>query len=65
MFHYSRVVALLLVKFGKGGVTNANNQERKMAQAFEKVLLNAAHSDLTIEAEEDEEGGQWRENGET
>ncbi|EYC44176.1 hypothetical protein Y032_0470g2035 [Ancylostoma ceylanicum] len=53
MFDCSRVVALLLAKFGQGDVTNATRQESKMAEAFERVLLDAAHCDLTIEDEED------------
>ncbi|EYC14089.1 hypothetical protein Y032_0042g712 [Ancylostoma ceylanicum] len=53
MFDYSRVVALLLAKFGKGDVTNATRQQHEMAEAFESVLVDAAYSDLTIEDEED------------
>ncbi|EYB81718.1 hypothetical protein Y032_0375g233 [Ancylostoma ceylanicum] len=52
MFDFSRMVALLLAKFGLGDVTNATRQERKMAEAFERVLLDAAYSDLTVEDEE-------------
>ncbi|EYC44101.1 hypothetical protein Y032_0472g2069 [Ancylostoma ceylanicum] len=54
----SRVVTLLLAKFGYGDITSATRQERKMMLAFQRVLLDAAHSDSMIEAEEDEEGGQ-------
>ncbi|EYC26277.1 hypothetical protein Y032_0010g1060 [Ancylostoma ceylanicum] len=57
-FDCSRVIALLLVKFAKGAVISATRQERKLAQTFERVLLDAAYSDLTVEAEKDEEGGQ-------
>ncbi|EYC05661.1 hypothetical protein Y032_0081g1509 [Ancylostoma ceylanicum] len=53
MFDCSRVVALLLAKFGQGDITNATRQERKMAEAFEGVLLDAAYCDLTIESGED------------
>ncbi|EYC07794.1 hypothetical protein Y032_0069g399 [Ancylostoma ceylanicum] len=42
-------------KFGQGDVTNATHQERKMAEAFERVLLDAAYCDLTIEDEENVE----------
>ncbi|EYB93042.1 hypothetical protein Y032_0187g1132 [Ancylostoma ceylanicum] len=47
------MVALLLAKFCQGDVTNATHQERKMAEAFERVLLDAAYCGLTIEDEED------------
>ncbi|EYC16180.1 hypothetical protein Y032_0034g2843 [Ancylostoma ceylanicum] len=53
MFDCLRVFALLLAKFGKGGVTNGTRQERKMAEAFERVLLEAAYYEMTIEDEED------------
>ncbi|EYC40403.1 hypothetical protein Y032_0613g671 [Ancylostoma ceylanicum] len=53
MFYCSLLVAFLLAKFGQGDVTNATHQERKMAEAFERVLLDAAYCDLTIEDEED------------
>ncbi|EYC44216.1 hypothetical protein Y032_0468g2010 [Ancylostoma ceylanicum] len=55
MFDCSRVVALLLAKFGQGDVTNTTHQERKMAEAFERVLLYAAYCDLTVEDEENVE----------
>ncbi|EYC32568.1 hypothetical protein Y032_0003g1661 [Ancylostoma ceylanicum] len=57
MFGCSRVVALLLAKFGKGDVTNGTCQERTMTEAFESVLLEAAHYDMRIEDEEDLEEG--------
>ncbi|EYB86561.1 hypothetical protein Y032_0204g1877 [Ancylostoma ceylanicum] len=53
MFDCSRVVALLMAKFGQGDVTNTTHQERKMAEAFERVLLGAAYCDLTVEDMED------------
>ncbi|EYC25545.1 hypothetical protein Y032_0011g1268 [Ancylostoma ceylanicum] len=53
MFDCSRVVALLLAKFGQGDATNATHQERKMAEAFERVLPDAAYCGLTVEDEED------------
>ncbi|EYB85832.1 hypothetical protein Y032_0290g1547 [Ancylostoma ceylanicum] len=53
MFDCSRVVALLLAKFGQSDVTNTTHQKRKMAEAFERVLLDAAYCDLSIEDEED------------
>ncbi|EYC45237.1 hypothetical protein Y032_0435g1423 [Ancylostoma ceylanicum] len=55
MFDCSRVVALLLAKFGQGDVTNTTHQERKMAEAFERFLLDAAYCDLTTEDEENVE----------
>ncbi|EYB91257.1 hypothetical protein Y032_0208g2078 [Ancylostoma ceylanicum] len=48
----SRVVALLLVKFGQGDITNRIRQDHKMAEAFERVLLDAAFSELMIQDEE-------------
>ncbi|EYB88946.1 hypothetical protein Y032_0239g3323 [Ancylostoma ceylanicum] len=53
MFDCSCVVALLLAKFGQGDVTNATRQERKMAGAFERVLLDVAYSEFAEEDEED------------
>ncbi|EYC01515.1 hypothetical protein Y032_0106g3736 [Ancylostoma ceylanicum] len=53
MFDCSRVVALLLAKFGQRDVKNATHKERAMAEAFERVLPDAAYCGLTIEDEED------------
>ncbi|EYB97894.1 hypothetical protein Y032_0136g1984 [Ancylostoma ceylanicum] len=53
MFDCSCVVALSLAKFSHGDVTNTTHQKRKMAEAFERVLLDAAYCDLTREDEED------------
>ncbi|EYC21993.1 hypothetical protein Y032_0018g3651 [Ancylostoma ceylanicum] len=52
MFDWSGVVALLLAKFGQGDATNAIRQKRKMAEAFERVLLDAAYSDLATKDDE-------------
>ncbi|EYB92029.1 hypothetical protein Y032_0199g1676 [Ancylostoma ceylanicum] len=52
MFDCSRVVALLLAKFGQGDVTNTTHQERKMAEASERILLDAVYCASTIEDEE-------------
>ncbi|EYC21068.1 hypothetical protein Y032_0020g210 [Ancylostoma ceylanicum] len=56
MFDCSRVVALLLPRFGQDDITNATRQECKMEENFARVLLDAAHSNLTMEDEEDLEG---------
>ncbi|EYC36293.1 hypothetical protein Y032_0912g3010 [Ancylostoma ceylanicum] len=53
MFDCSRLVALLLAKFGQDDGTIATRQEWRMAEAFERVLLDAAYIYLTIEDEED------------
>ncbi|EYC09492.1 hypothetical protein Y032_0060g3146 [Ancylostoma ceylanicum] len=52
MLDHARVVALSLAKFGQGDIINATRHEHKMAEAFEKVLLDVASCDLTIEDEE-------------
>ncbi|EYC40948.1 hypothetical protein Y032_0588g355 [Ancylostoma ceylanicum] len=51
MFDCSRVVVLLLTKFGQGDVTNTTHQERKMVEASERVLLDAVYCASTIEDE--------------
>ncbi|EYC17838.1 hypothetical protein Y032_0029g1901 [Ancylostoma ceylanicum] len=53
MFEPSRVVALLLARFGPGDGSCATRDERKMAEAFGRILLEASYSELAIAEEED------------
>ncbi|KAL6723368.1 hypothetical protein Aduo_018380 [Ancylostoma duodenale] len=53
MFEPSRVVALLLARFGPGDGNCATRDERKLAEAFGRILLEAAHCELTIADEEE------------
>ncbi|EYC01959.1 hypothetical protein Y032_0103g3562 [Ancylostoma ceylanicum] len=46
MFEHSRVVAFLLARFGPGDGSCANRDERKMAEAFGRILFEASYSEV-------------------
>lgn len=48
MLEPSCVVAVLLAKFGQGDSSSATRDERKLADAFGRILLEAAYSELVV-----------------
>ncbi|EYC02133.1 hypothetical protein Y032_0102g3512 [Ancylostoma ceylanicum] len=53
MFEPSCDVVLLLARFGPGDGSCATRDERKVAEAFGRILLQASYSELAIVDEED------------